>query len=71
MKTQQADFALLNEGSIFLFMPLTDAARQWLDKHCPADGEHSYVGPNLVVEHRYIGDLVNYAINDGLTPPAR
>lgn len=66
--TPHADFYLFCSGSIYLFCPLTDAAKAWLGEHCPADGEHQYVGPNLAVESRYIDDLVNNAVNDGLTP---
>ena len=71
MKTQQADFGIINCGSIFLFMPASDAARHWLDEHCPAGDDHQYMGPDLVVEHRYIGDLVDLAVQDGLQPPSR
>jgi hypothetical protein len=66
-----ADFTILNSGSVFLFIPLSDGANAWLDEHCSPDGEHTYFGPNLVVEPRYIGDLVNYAIADGLLPVSR
>jgi hypothetical protein len=69
-KIKTADFAIHYGGSISLFIPLTDSAHEWLDRHCPPDGEHLYSGPNLVVEARYLGDLIEYAIRDGLTPPA-
>ena len=65
-----ADFAIHFGGSVSLFIPLTGAANKWLDRHCPPDGEHLYSGPNLAVEACYLGDLIQYAINDGLVPPS-
>lgn len=65
---RQPDFQIQGGGSLYLFCPLTSAAREWLETHCPADGEHQYLGPNLAVEHRYISSIINYAINDGLNP---
>ncbi len=62
-----SDLSISNQGSIFLFRPNTEAGREWLGEHCPPDGEHQYFGKALVVEHRYAGDLANYAVNDGLT----
>jgi hypothetical protein len=61
------DFKVLNGGSVYLFCPGTEAATAWLAGHCPADGEHQYLGPNLCVEHRFAQDLANHAINAGLT----
>ena len=62
-----ADFSIHYGGSVSLFIPLTAAADEWLDLHCPRDGEHQYLGPNLAVEARYLRDLIRYAISDGLT----
>ena len=71
MKTQQADFVINDYGTIFLFMPLSDAARRWLRQHCPKDEEHQYLGRSLVVGHRFICDLVDHAVADGLWPVSR
>jgi hypothetical protein len=59
------DFSLQNEGTIFLLRPLSPAARTWTDDHLPADATR--FGPSIVVEHRYISDIVNGAQDDGLT----
>ena len=53
-------------GSIVLCHPLTQAARDWLSTHCPADGEHQYIGQALAVEPRYIEGLLRHAHEDGL-----
>ena len=67
-QTPQPDFVVLNQGSLFLFIPLSKTANTWLGKHCPEGQDHFYAGPNLVVEHRYVCDLVECAIADGLQP---
>ena len=66
-----ADFCTITGGgTVCLFHPLTEEARQWLAEHCPLDGEHQYFGDALVIEHRYVASIVEMAIRDGLTPPA-
>ena len=55
-----------NNGTIWLFRPVTQAARDWLAEHCPADGDHQYFGDALAVEHRYVVDLYEFARHDGL-----
>jgi hypothetical protein len=56
-----------NRGSIWLLRPLTQAARDWMDEHCPADGEHQYFGSALVVESRYVASIYDSTCADGLT----
>lgn len=41
-------------SSLFLVRPLNDATRLWLEEH--TDGQ--WFGPSLVVEHRFVTDLV-------------
>jgi hypothetical protein len=50
-----------------LFHPLTDLAREWMGLHCPADDDHQYFCGALVVEARYVEDLLAHAIEDGLS----
>ena len=61
---KQEDFEVQNEGSIFLLRPCTLAARAWIAVHIPADAQ--YFGDAVVVEHRYILDIVDGIIADGL-----
>jgi len=49
-------FKIINEGSIILFEPLTDAARSWWSSN--VDPEAQTFGQAYVVEHRYAGDIV-------------
>ncbi len=59
------DFQLIRQTSIFLLEPLTDAARAWAGKHIPADATR--FGPAIVIEHRYIADIVAGIARDRLT----
>jgi hypothetical protein len=65
-----ADFMVHIDGSVALFIPLSAPARTWLEEHCPADGEHFYLGRSLVVGHRYLAGLIERAVDDGLRPMA-
>ena len=59
-----ADLSIQNEGSIFLLRGLTDAGKAWIEKNIPDDAQS--FGGAVVVEHRYISDIAQGAINDGL-----
>lgn len=67
MTNELRDFAVENHGTIFLLRPQTGAARAWTDEHLPDNDERTYFGNAIVVEHRYIGDIVDGIVNDGLT----
>jgi predicted thioesterase len=58
------DLRVNNHGTIFLVHPLSDAGREWVQEHLPADAQR--FGEAVVVEHRYIADIVDGATNDGL-----
>ena len=58
------DFELSGHGTVYLFQPLTPAARAWVEEHLPADA--TWFGSAVVVEHRYIGPIIGGAIGDGL-----
>jgi hypothetical protein len=61
---KQLDFTVQNEGTIFLLQPLTVAAREWINDNLPE--QRLVYGTAVVVEHRYIQDIVQGIINDGL-----
>jgi len=63
-KTTPADFLVTGGGTIYLLHPLTDAAREWVAEHLPEDAQR--LGNGIAVEHRFIGDTVRGARNDGL-----
>jgi len=60
------DFELQNHGSIFLLIPQTLSARIWIDDHIGKDNGFQPHYPTVVVEHRYIADIVRGIHNDGL-----
>ncbi|MCX7177946.1 MAG: hypothetical protein NTX56_03980 [Proteobacteria bacterium] len=59
------DMTVQDHGTLFLLTPNTAAAKVWIDENVQEGAR--WWGKALVVEHRYIGDVVNGAINDGLT----
>jgi hypothetical protein len=58
------DFTVDNHGTIFLLRPESDAGREWIRDNIPADAQ--MWGEAIVVEHRYIEDIVAGARADGL-----
>ena len=58
------DFTVSNEGSIFILRPISEAAKVWVEEHLPE--ERQYFGGGVVVEHRYIADIVAGIQADGL-----
>lgn len=58
------DISVENHGSIVLLHPLTDTAREWIEDHVSREGFHPD-WPTLVVEPRYVADIVRGAIADG------
>lgn len=58
------DFTLNYQGTISLLRPVSEAAKEWVEDHLPSDRQ--YFGPSVVIEHRYVDDIINGIINDGL-----
>jgi hypothetical protein len=58
------DFCVANHGTIFLLTPHTRGAREWLAEHIPDDAQWWGNG-TLVVEHRFIQDIVSHLQEDG------
>jgi hypothetical protein len=59
-----ADFEVSNHGTIFIFTPLSPAARDWVAEFLPEDAQRWAGG--VAIEHRYISDVVIGAQRDGL-----
>jgi hypothetical protein len=59
------DFAVHNEGSIFLLEPLSDDAQNWIEEHIPGDAQ--YFGNSVAIEHRYVIDVIDGIHADGYT----
>jgi hypothetical protein len=46
------DFTIRDEGSVFMFTPLTGICRQWIEEHIQPEG-WQWLGNSFAVEHRY------------------
>jgi hypothetical protein len=58
------DFELQDVGSIAILFPLTSAAHTWVADHLPNDA--IYWTGGVVIEHRFVHDIVNGIVDDGL-----
>jgi len=50
------DVLVRNEGTVFVFCPLTERARAWIDENVQTE-PWQWFGNALVVEHRYAWGL--------------
>lgn len=62
------DVVVNDQGTIVLFTPMTDTAKQWISEHIPDDAQ--WFGRSLVVEHRYADDIAVGMESDGLVVEA-
>lgn len=62
--TQKADFELRNEGTIAPLWPLTGRAAEWIAENIGADA--LTFANAIVIEHRYVADIVEGAQADGM-----
>ena len=60
------DFLVENHVTIFLLTPLTPAAKFWVQGHLPDEQNRIDFAGSIVVEHRFIADILRGAIADGL-----
>jgi hypothetical protein len=63
-KAETPDINVTNHGTIYLMHAKTPAAHRWLREHTAAESQ--WLGDSLVVEHRFIADIVEGAREDGL-----
>jgi len=61
---RRIDFVIRDEGTIWLFTPLTPAALRFLAEHIQPDAQ--YFGDSLAVEHRYVEGLLHGLTEHGL-----
>jgi hypothetical protein len=53
--TVTPDVLIANEGTVFVFCPLTIAAKQWIEGNVQPDAQ--WFGNSLIVEHRFAWGL--------------
>jgi hypothetical protein len=61
---RRVDLLIHGEGSIYLLRPTSRRGQRWIDEHVSDDCQE-WAGA-IVVEYRFIGDIVRGAIADGL-----
>jgi hypothetical protein len=59
-----SDIEFRGYGSIWLMVALTAAGQEWIDENIGEAATRSSTG--IVVEHRYVADIVEGARRDGL-----
>jgi len=64
MKKVKVDVVVSGGGSIYLIDWLTAKGKAWIAENLPNDAQR--LGNSVAVEHRYIGDIVQGMIADGL-----
>jgi hypothetical protein len=60
----KVDLLVHGGGSVYLLHPVSPTGAAWLDQHVTLDTTR--FGDTIVVEHRYIRDIVTEAVSDGL-----
>jgi hypothetical protein len=58
------DVLVHNEGTVFLFCPLTSRGKDWINEHVQSDAQ--WFGSALVVEHRFAWGLAQGMKDAGL-----
>jgi hypothetical protein len=53
------DIVVENHGSIFLLRPTSRSGREWLDQNIGEPNGFQPYWPTVVVEPRYVADIVN------------
>ncbi|MCY2927544.1 MAG: hypothetical protein NT031_19315 [Planctomycetota bacterium] len=61
----QVDINVDDEGSVFLFSPITPLAREWVATNLSLEG-WQWLGRAFAVEHRFVAPIVEGMMNDGL-----
>lgn len=64
--TRPSDFEVHNHGTISILYPRTPAAEEWAFQNLPSDAQRWGVN-GIVIEHRYVQDILFGINNDGLT----
>jgi len=62
---QGQDFKVTYHGSVSRLVPLTDLAKEWVEEHLQLE-DWQWMGPAIVIDTRYIGDIIDGIIDDGL-----
>jgi hypothetical protein len=64
---ETSDFILINEDTIFLLQAMSPAAVAWINEFLPPEQDRISFGGSVVIDHRYIGPIVEGIKQAGLT----
>ena len=59
------DFSIFGSGTVYMLMPLSDAAKIYADDHFPEDT--LMLGNGIAVEHGYIHSVSKGILDDGFS----
>ena len=65
-KKTKWDFLVEFHGAIILLCPLTEPGFRWIERHIGADNGHQPYYPTVVLEPRYIDDVLGDIREKGL-----
>ena len=60
------DFILENHRSIFLLRPQNERAVAWVDERIGSNNGYQPYFPTVVIEHRFVADILAGIRSDGL-----
>jgi hypothetical protein len=60
------DCAIENHGSVFLLQPQPEQVVAWVEQHIGPENGYQPHFPTIVIEHRYIAEIVEGIQDDGL-----
>ena len=60
------DIVVEDHGSILILRGMTDAGYAWIEENCSSHGYQPFGLGARLVEPRYVRDIIEGAINDGL-----
>jgi hypothetical protein len=58
------DLEVSGHGTVYLLRPITGAAHAWIDERLPADAIRC--GSAFAIDQRYIGVIIQSAVQNGL-----
>jgi hypothetical protein len=63
---ENADLRVHGGGTVYLLRAVSPRGEAWIAEHIPVDAIR-FAGGAVVVEHRFIHDIVAGAVRDGLS----
>lgn len=63
------DLMFADHGTLAILVAITPAGQDWVAEHIPKDAQT--FGGGIVIEHRYVADIMRGALADGLEIGAR